>query len=68
MLGNVGEGAALLCDHRQRALANDFNSCRLGSDPPLGVAMVLEGDFAGGVHFIEAAIQRSELEGSPEWA
>jgi class 3 adenylate cyclase len=63
--GNVGEGAALVRDHRQRALANDFNYCRIGSDPPLGVAMVLEGDFAGGVRFIEAAIQRNELEGSP---
>ena len=27
--------------------------------------MVLEGDFAGGVRFIEAAIQRNENEGSP---
>lgn len=65
MRGNVGEGAALLRAHRQRALANDFNYCRLGGDPPLGVAMILEGDFAGGVRFIEAAIQRSESEGSP---
>jgi hypothetical protein len=63
--GNVGEGAALLRDHRQRALADDFNYCRLGSDPLLGIAMVLEGDFAGGVRFIEAAIQRNEDEGSP---
>jgi len=65
MRGNVREGAALVRDHRQRALANDFNYCRIGSDPPLGVAMVLEGDFAGGTRFIEAAIQRNELEGSP---
>jgi hypothetical protein len=65
MRGNVDEGAALLRDHRQRASANDFNYYQLGSDPVLGVAAVLEGDFAGGVRFIEAAIQRSEHEGSP---
>jgi class 3 adenylate cyclase len=65
MRGNVGEGAALLRGHRQRALANDFNYCRVGVDPVLGIAMVLEGDFAGGVRFIEAAIQRNEDEGSP---
>ena len=63
--GNVGEGAALLRAHRQRVLANNFNYFTVGTDPALGVAMVLEGNFAGGVRFIEAAIQRSEHEGSP---
>jgi class 3 adenylate cyclase len=63
--GNVAEGAALLRDCRQRALANDFNYSRIGCDPVLGVAMMLGGDFAGGVRFIEAAIQRNEHEGSP---
>jgi tetratricopeptide (TPR) repeat protein len=63
--GNVGEGAALLRDLRQRSLANDFSYFRLGCDPVLGIAMVLEGDFAGGVRFIEAAIRRNEHEGSP---
>jgi hypothetical protein len=65
MSGNVGEGAALLRDLRQRSLANDFSYFRLGCDPVLGIAMVLEGDFAGGVRFIEAAIRRNEHEGSP---
>jgi hypothetical protein len=63
--GNVGAGGLLLRNHRERALANDFNYCRVGIDPPLGVAMVLEGDFANGVRFIEAAIQRNDREGSP---
>jgi hypothetical protein len=65
LLGNGAEGGALLRDHLKRALANGWNYCRLGSDPPLGVAMVLEGDFVGGVRFIEAAIRRNELEGNP---
>jgi class 3 adenylate cyclase len=63
--GNVGEGAALLRAHRQRVLANNFNYTTVGTDLALGVAMVLEGNFTGGVRFIEAAIQRSEHEGSP---
>jgi class 3 adenylate cyclase/tetratricopeptide (TPR) repeat protein len=62
--GNVATGAAMLRGHRQRALANDFTYCRVGVDPPLGVAMVLEGNFAGGVRFIETAIERNEQEGS----
>jgi hypothetical protein len=65
MRGNVAEGAALLRDCRQRALANGLNYSRFGCDPALGVAMVLRGDFAGGVRFIETAIQRNEREGSP---
>lgn len=63
--GNVVEGAALVREHRRRALANDFNYCRVGSDPALGIAMVLEGDFAGGVQFIESAIRWNDLAGSP---
>ena len=64
MRDNVGEGAAaLLRDHLQSALANDFNYYRIGCDAFLGVAMALEGDFAGGVRFLEAAIQRNEHEG-----
>jgi hypothetical protein len=63
MRDNVDEGAALLRDHLQSALANDFNYYRIGCDPFLGVAMALEGDFAGGVRFLEAAIQRNEHEG-----
>src|SRR5262249_40475277 len=43
MRGNVREGAALLRDHRQKAVANDFHYYRLSCDPVLGVAMVLEG-------------------------
>ena len=65
MRGDVAEGAALLRDCRQRALANGLNYSRFGCDPALGVAMVLRGDFAGGVRFIETAIQRNEREGSP---
>jgi hypothetical protein len=63
--GNVAEGAALVREHRRRALANNFKYCRVGSDPALGIAMVLEGDFAAGVRFMETAIQQNDLEGSP---
>jgi class 3 adenylate cyclase len=63
--GNVDEGGALLREHRRRALANDFNYCQVGCDPPLGVAMLIEGDFAGGVRFIKVAIERNEREGCP---
>ena len=63
--GNVAEGAVMVREHRRRALANGFDYCRVGSDPALGIAMVLEGDFAGGVRFIEGTVQWNDLAGSP---
>jgi hypothetical protein len=64
-LGRVTEGVALLTDHRRRAIANDFMFCRMGTDGPLGLAMVLQGDFSGGVRFLESAIRHREQTGSP---
>jgi class 3 adenylate cyclase len=64
-LGRVTEGVALLIDHRRRAIANEFMFCRMGTDGPLGLAMVLQGDLSGGVRFLESAIRHREQTGSP---
>lgn len=64
-LGRVAEGVDLLTDHRRRAIANDFMYCRVGTDGPLGLAMVLQGDFSGGVRFLESAIKYHDTTGSP---
>ena len=32
-----------------------------GIDPPLGVAKVLEGDFSGGIRFLEELLRRNEV-------
>jgi class 3 adenylate cyclase len=57
-LGRVPEGLELLRVHRRRAIANEFFYCRTGTDGPMGVAMVLQGNFSGGVCFLERAIER----------
>ncbi len=58
-LGQVREGASLLTEYRQRALANEWVYALAGIDAPLGAAKVLQGDLSGGVRFIEAAIERN---------
>jgi class 3 adenylate cyclase/tetratricopeptide (TPR) repeat protein len=61
--GNVSEGMKLLADHRRRGLANEFIFARSGTDPAVALGMVLEGDFSGGVRFLERSIEdQSELE------
>jgi class 3 adenylate cyclase len=62
--GNVAEGADLLIDHRHRAIANDFLYCKTGTDGPVGIAMVLQGDLSGGSRFIEWAIKRHDQAGN----
>jgi hypothetical protein len=64
-LGRLAEGVDLLTDHRRRAIANDFMFCRVGTDGPLGLAMVLQGDFSGGIRFLESSIKHCEQTGSP---
>jgi tetratricopeptide (TPR) repeat protein len=49
--GNVDSGVAMLRAHRQRALAKDYKYSVVGTDAPLGIGMVLQGDFARGVRF-----------------
>jgi hypothetical protein len=58
--GQVREGADLLLALRERALSNDFLYIVFGIDPPLGVTKVLQGDFAGGVRFLEELLKRNE--------
>jgi tetratricopeptide (TPR) repeat protein len=62
--GRVSEGAALLRAHRERAIKNDFLYCTVGIDGPFGIVMVLQGDFSGGVRFIEDSIARHDREGN----
>ena len=64
-LGQIAEGAKLLAEHRQRAAANEFMYSRVGTDGPVGLAMVLQGDFSGGVRFLENAIKYHDQTGSP---
>jgi hypothetical protein len=63
-LGNIKAGMDLLQEHRKRAIANDFMYCRVGTDGPLGIAMVLQGNFSGGVRFLEGAIYWHERTGN----
>jgi class 3 adenylate cyclase/tetratricopeptide (TPR) repeat protein len=55
--GNVSEGMKLLVEHRQRALASEFIFPRALTDPAVALGMVLEGDFSGGVRFLERSIE-----------
>ena len=64
-LGRVAEGVDLLSEHRNRAIANGFMFCRVGTDGPLGLGMVLQGDLSGGVRFLESAIRYHEVTGCP---
>jgi len=55
--GNVSEGMKLLADPRRRGLANEFMFARSLTDPAVALGMVLEGDFSGGVRFLERSIE-----------
>ena len=63
-LGRIKEGADLLRDHRKRAIANEFLYCRTGTDGALGLAMVLQGDFARGARFLRSAIRHHDQTGA----
>jgi len=47
----------LLADYRRRALANEFMYPRSGTDPAVAFGMVLQGDFSGGVKFLQRSIE-----------
>jgi len=55
--GRIAEGADLLWAVRTRCIGDGWTYITSASDVPLGVTMVLQGNIAGGVRFIEAIIQ-----------
>jgi tetratricopeptide (TPR) repeat protein len=57
--GRVVEGADLLWAVRTRCIGDGWTYITSASDVPLGVTMVLQGDIAGGIRFIEAIIERN---------
>jgi class 3 adenylate cyclase/tetratricopeptide (TPR) repeat protein len=58
--GQVREGAELLYELRQQLMTAEDSYMVFGIDPPLGVAKVLEGDFSGGIRFLEELLRRNE--------
>jgi hypothetical protein len=56
-LGGVKAGMESLREHRQRAIANNVLFCRTGTDGPFRIAIVLQGDFSGGIRFLEGAVE-----------
>jgi class 3 adenylate cyclase/tetratricopeptide (TPR) repeat protein len=63
-LGKVAEGAGVLSEARRRAMACEFFYCRTATDGAVGAAMVLQGDFSGGVRFLESSIKDHERTGN----
>src|SRR5262249_26786325 len=63
LLRRTEEGAALLEENRQRCITNGNLTAVTASDGILGVCLVLQGNIALGIHFIEEAILRWEKEG-----
>jgi tetratricopeptide (TPR) repeat protein len=62
--GEVRAGAELLREHRRRWQQMEWHYMTVGVDGPLGVATVLQGDFAAGVRIMEEAIERNARTGS----
>jgi class 3 adenylate cyclase len=63
-LGKVAEGAAVLSEARGRSIANEFFYCRTATDGSVAASMVLQGDFSGGVRFLESSIKEHERTGN----
>ena len=63
LLRRTDEAAKLLEEERRRGVANGYPYVFVGTDGAVGVCKVLQGDFRGGVRFIEEAIVRRESEG-----
>jgi hypothetical protein len=63
LLRRTEEGAALLEENRRRSIANGYLIALTASDGILGVCLVLQGNIALGIHFIEEAILQREKEG-----
>ena len=57
--GQVREGAKVLSGLRERAIARDDMFTLDCVDPPLGVAKVLLGDFAGGIRAMAELLKRA---------
>jgi hypothetical protein len=55
--GSVSEGMKLLADQRPRGLAKENMFARSLTDPAVALGMLLEGDFSGGVRFLERSIE-----------
>jgi class 3 adenylate cyclase/tetratricopeptide (TPR) repeat protein len=60
-LGRYREGAAVLREFRQRATEKSHRTSAM--DGTLGMAMVMQGDIAGGIRFLEEAIERADQTG-----
>ena len=58
MLGRVEEGLATLGEARRLAEAGEFRMIAGAFDLPLGATMVMAGDMAKGIRFIEEATER----------
>lgn len=63
LLRRIDEGERALEEERRRGLANGYPYVFAGTDGAMGVCKILQGDFSGGVRFIEEAILRREGEG-----
>ena len=61
--GTPSEGLSMLLKHRSDCEDRGFVYGQTGGDAPIAVAMVLCGDFGGGVNYINGAIARSEALG-----
>jgi class 3 adenylate cyclase len=63
-LGKVAQGAEVLTEARRRSMASEFFYCRTATDGSVAAAMVLQGDFSGGVRFLERSIKDHERTGN----
>ena len=62
LLGRLAEGIETIEQHRRQATAQGWLFAALGTEAPLGVAMLLRGDLKKGARFLETVIERCESE------
>jgi hypothetical protein len=62
LLGRIEEGCQTLRRHQQVAVANEWHYSALGTEPLLGVSMLLRGDIKQGVKQLETTIHTCEIE------